>query len=109
MTPCLPVRHHKPRHTIEASLTEDLTRECTNRGLPPPAAAVRTHAGATPDERLGDAWARDFRRYRLREQQTDRRTGLGLRLVFDQPLTGPILLGRLSHFGLGVFLPNRPA
>ncbi len=27
----------------------------------------------------------------------------GVRLIFDEPITGPIALGYASHYGLGVF------
>lgn len=30
----------------------------------------------------------------------------GLRLVFDEPMTGPLCLGYSSHFGLGLFAPE---
>jgi len=30
-----------------------------------------------------------------------------LRVTFDEPLAGPIALGHLSHFGLGLFVPER--
>lgn len=30
-----------------------------------------------------------------------------LRLTFDQPMTGPLALGHLCHFGLGLFVPDK--
>jgi CRISPR-associated protein Csb2 len=30
---------------------------------------------------------------------------VGLELSFEEPVRGPIALGALSHFGLGLFLP----
>ena len=32
--------------------------------------------------------------------------GLGLQLVFSEPITGPLLLGYASHYGLGLFAPT---
>lgn len=29
-----------------------------------------------------------------------------LQLIFDEPTPGPISLGHLSHFGLGLFVPE---
>jgi len=50
-----------------------------------------------------------FRRF-LRERAERRPPvafGLSLRLVFDEPVQGPISLGYGSHFGLGVFEPEQ--
>lgn len=30
----------------------------------------------------------------------------GLTLEFTEPVEGPVLLGQLSHFGFGVFVPD---
>ena len=66
-------------------------------------------AGGGPDgsrSRPADRWARDFRRYRMTEQLSKSRPGLGLRLEFGEPVAGPLLLGKLSHFGYGIFVPD---
>ena len=99
--PYLPVRHRKSRHSIAAFLTDDITRACAHRGLPAPVEVTRLH----PGDGLLDDWAAGFRRYRLREVPGQQRVGLGLRLTFPRPVTGPLFLGRLSHFGFGMFLP----
>lgn len=101
-TPYLPVRHRKARHSVETFLAEDISHACAYRGLPAPTAVTRVHPGAG----LLDGWAAGFRRYRIQEQSDRQRVGLGLRLVFARPVTGPVLLGRLAHFGFGVFLPT---
>jgi CRISPR-associated protein Csb2 len=66
-------------------------------------------AGVTrldPEDGLPDRWAREFRRYRMAEHLGQSRRGLGLRLEFDEPVRGPLLLGQLSHFGFGHFVPE---
>jgi CRISPR-associated protein Csb2 len=100
LTPYLPVRHRK-RQALDDYVAEDVRRELDYRDLPP-----ATVARLSPDEELSDRWALDFRRYRLRERLSDARRGLGLRLEFDRPQRGPLLLGQLSHFGYGMFAPE---
>src|ERR1017187_7810244 len=100
LTPSLPVRHRK-RESLEDYLTADVRTELGYRDLPP--ASVTP---ADPEPRLPDRWARDFRRYRMTENMSRSRPGLGLRLEFGEPVARPVLLGRLSHFGYGVFIPD---
>ncbi len=99
-TPYLPVRHRK-RESLEAYLAADVRTELGYRDLPP--AAV---ASMAPEPRLPDRWALGFRRYRMTENMSRSRPGLGLRLEFAEPVAGPVLLGQLSHFGYGVFIPD---
>jgi CRISPR-associated protein Csb2 len=47
---------------------------------------------------LLDRWALKIRRYRMTENVSRSRPGPGLRLEFAEPIAGPLLLGRLSHF-----------
>jgi CRISPR-associated protein Csb2 len=103
LTPYLPVRHRK-RETLEDYLVADVRTELGYRGLPP--AAVMPMA---PEPRLPDRWALEFRRYRMTENMSRSRPGLGLRLEFADPVAGPLLLGQLSHFGYGVFVPDESA
>jgi CRISPR-associated protein Csb2 len=101
-TPYLPVRHRK-REPLEEFLAADVATELRYRELPPAKVAA-----LSPDEGMPDRWTRDFRRYRLTETMDKSRPGLGLRLEFDEPVTGPVLLGQLSHFGYGMFEPDEP-
>ena len=100
LTPYLPVRHRK-RESLEDYLAADVRTELGYRDLPP--AAV---ASMAPEPRLPDRWALGFRRYRMTENMSRSRPGLGLRLEFAEPVAGPVLLGQLSHFGYGVFIPD---
>ncbi|MCC6558175.1 MAG: hypothetical protein IT372_34955, partial [Polyangiaceae bacterium] len=79
-------------------------------GGAPPAAeadpATEPGAGAIPSPRLATRW-RHFQRERAkRDQAPPVPAGLGLRLVFAEPVQGPIALGYASHFGLGLMEPD---
>jgi CRISPR-associated protein Csb2 len=103
LTPYLPVRHRK-RETVPDYLAADVRTELAYRDLPPASVApVATEPG------LPDRWALGFRRYRMAETMARSRPGAGLRLEFAEPVAGPLLLGQLSHFGFGVFIPDQPA
>ena len=82
-------------------LTAELARELTYRDLPVPAKV----------ELIPGDWAA-FRRYRptARRRHDPRqgqasRPGAFLRLTFSDHVSGPLALGHLSHFGLGLFHP----
>jgi CRISPR-associated protein Csb2 len=100
LTPYLPVRHRK-RESLDDYVSADVGAELGYRGRSP--ALV---ARADPGSGLPDRWAREFRRYRLAERLGQSRAGLGLRLEFPEPVAGPLLLGQLSHFGYGIFVPE---
>jgi CRISPR-associated protein Csb2 len=101
LTPYLPVRHRK-RESLDEYLANDVRTELAYRGLEP-ASVTRL----SPEDGLPDRWARDFRRYRMSEHLGKARSGIGLQLEFATAQTGPILLGQLSHFGYGIFVPER--
>jgi CRISPR-associated protein Csb2 len=104
LTPYLPVRHLK-REPLGEYLTSDIAAELRYRDQfenpPPPVVTPVDPAGVLPDR-----WAREFRRYRLAERMNRSRLGLGLRLEFPEVIHGPMLLGQLSHFGYGIFVPE---
>jgi CRISPR-associated protein Csb2 len=100
LTPYLPVRHRK-RESLAEYITADVGTELGYRDLPP-----ATVASVDPAGRLPDGWARGYRRYRLDEHLGQSRPGLGLRLEFAEEVAGPLLLGQLSHFGYGIFVPE---
>jgi CRISPR-associated protein Csb2 len=93
-TPFAPPRHRKKRQTWEAFAEAEVRRELRLRGLPDPIAI--TH--------LPHDWL-SFRRHRLRERLEDARHASGLEVVFEASVHGPLALGALSHYGLGLFLP----
>lgn len=96
---CLP-RHPKVRRGVEVDGPADqIRRELSWRGLPEPASV----------EMVGGRWM-DFARARPGQPARSAGRVVGARLTFDEPVGGPIALGRLSHFGLGLFVPAvRPA
>jgi CRISPR-associated protein Csb2 len=103
-TPYLPVRHRK-REPLDAHLAADVHTELgyrpRYRDLP-----SLVISRMEPDSGMPDRWARDFRRYRMTEDMSKSRAGLGLQLEFAEPVAGPLLLGKLSHFGYGIFIPD---
>jgi CRISPR-associated protein Csb2 len=100
LTPYLPVRHRK-RESLDEYLSADVGAELAYRDLPP-AEVTRSD----PADGLPDRWARSYRRYRMSENLGKSRPGLGLRLEFADEAAGPLLLGQLSHFGYGIFVPE---
>jgi CRISPR-associated protein Csb2 len=107
LTPYLPVRHRKRREKPAEFLRTDISTELWYRTTAPeetwPLAVVTpTNAEAA----VPDRWAREFRRYRLTEHMNKSRPGLGLRIELGDDRLGPLLLGQLSHFGYGIFMPE---
>lgn len=100
-TPYLPVRHRKNRESAAEHLAADVAAELRYRAVPD-AALV----GVELDPRLGPRAINQFRRYRMTERLRAARPGVGLVLEFGAPVTGPLLLGQLSHFGFGMFVPD---
>jgi CRISPR-associated protein Csb2 len=106
LTPYLPVRHRK-RESLDDHLTADVGTELRYRPDYRDVSSLvvsRMHQGT----RLPDRWAVGFRRYRMTEDMSKSRPGIGLRLEFAEPVRGPLLLGKLSHFGYGIFIPDGP-
>jgi CRISPR-associated protein Csb2 len=100
LTPYLPVRHRK-REALDDYLAADIGTELRYRDLP-----TATVSLAEPGSRMPDRWASEFRRYRMTERISRSRPGLSLRLEFPEKVSGPLLLGQLSHFGYGIFIPE---
>lgn len=92
-TPFGLVRHPKRRHgEVVDSPADQVRLELARRALPEPE-DVLLNTGS---------WHR-FRGSKTRQSRLDRARLFGVELRFSQPITGPIALGALSHFGLGVF------
>lgn len=127
-TPFVPARFLKPRG--KDALLEQVQRELEFRELPrasevsieldggrwAPTAMVRVGRRASDlaidiDIDGARAIGRPSSRFRhFRRERAERAPpvvfGLSLRLVFDEPVRGPISLGYASHFGLGLFEPR---
>lgn len=94
VTPYSPVRHHKG--PLSEQLLQDVNVELRHRGLP----------SALEVELIPGPWLH-YGRYRVgKERIVEQRRAHGLRLRLSEAITGPLALGQLSHFGLGLFRPE---
>lgn len=97
LTPFGLPRHPKRRGgTVVEAPTDQIRRELNLRGLPDP-----LDIGL-----VGGPWL-EYRRVRPRQRRLGAPRAVGARIVFPQTIRGPLALGVLSHFGLGVFVPER--
>lgn len=96
LTPFGLTRHPKRRggQVIDGP-ADQLRRELALRGCFPEPEAVELVRGS---------WLQ-FRRARPGASRLEAPNAVGLRVVFAEEVGGPIALGALSHFGLGVFEP----
>lgn len=87
----------RPRDLPEAQLA----RELRVRGLPEPVSITRLE-GYGAGERPLVRWL-EFHTRRFKGEEG---YGLaGFELEFEEPVSGPLVLGFASHFGLGLFMP----
>ena len=103
-TPYVPARHLKPKNH-RYTLADDVRRELQLRGLPAPL-HVESFQEQTPDGKRSLVDHQFFRFVRTRidgKPQPPQPNLYGVRMVFDQPQSGPIALGYGCHFGLGIF------
>lgn len=96
-TPFLPPRHTRRRGgRLVPTVAQQVVEELARRGLPEP---VEVEDASGP-------W-RAFRMLRREKAGAQPSLGAhGLALTFADTVTGPICLGRNSHFGMGLFLPT---
>ncbi len=96
LTPFALPRHPKRRQGQLVDGPEDqIRRELALRGVPEPI-AVALERGS---------WHR-FRTHKAGQSRLDRASVFGARLEFSDGVAGPLSLGALSHYGLGLFLPD---
>jgi CRISPR-associated protein Csb2 len=79
-TPYRPTLHLKSKHELEEFLASDIIKECMRRGLPKPQVVI-VSCEVAPRQRLSAE----------------------LELSFQSAIKGPIILGRDSHIGSGLF------
>lgn len=103
VTPFTPSRYPKRNADWPAFLHAEVARELGSRGLPAPRSVT-----------LLDGEWQPWRRYRpSARMRRDTRQGQAvrpsafLRLELAEPVPGPLALGHLSHFGLGLFAPDQ--
>ncbi len=101
VTPFAPPRHrHRAHGDLDGYIQAEIRRELRTRGFGQPA---RIHTGLSGDWPL-------FTRHRwTRSHRTAALPAYGAEIEFAEPVTGPIILGALSHFGLGLFHNGRTA
>jgi CRISPR-associated protein Csb2 len=92
-TPYAPPRNVRRQPTWQSHAEAYLRRDLRAANLPEPRI---THA-------RGDWLA--YRRHRPGEKLRDARRATGFELEFAEPVPGPLSLGALRHFGLGLFVP----
>lgn len=100
-TPFVPSRHQKARRyrgALIGSLYQEFVEEELHREL-----AFRSYPFAEVEFINSPIPAQRFRRHRVRESLGEAKQGVMVALSFDEPVGGPIALGRFSHFGLGLF------
>jgi CRISPR-associated protein Csb2 len=60
-----------------------------------------------PENRIGRLRPLQFKRFRQKAGDDGGRRAAGaFRITFPEPITGPLVLGHSSHFGLGLFVPR---
>jgi len=95
VTPFGLVRHPKRRNGRLVDSPEDqVRRELSHRGFDEEV-AVTLEKGS---------WHR-FRSSKAGSSRLERASLTGVRLTFDEPVRGPISLGALAHYGLGLMEP----
>lgn len=96
LTPFGLPRHPKIRGgRVVDGPVDQIRREIAIRGLPDDAEISL----------LKGPWL-EYRRSRPRHSRLDASRAVGARIVFPEPVLGPLALGALSHFGLGLFVPE---
>jgi CRISPR-associated protein Csb2 len=96
LTPFGLVRHPKLRHGEPSDFPEQQVRlELRRRNLPEPLSVLL----------VPGSWHR-FRSARVGQSRLQRARVYGAELDFAEPVQGPIVIGALCHFGLGVFTPS---
>jgi CRISPR-associated protein Csb2 len=97
-TPFALVRHPKKKKgKVVDGPQEQIERELVHRNLPTPEAIELLNRGQ---------WQR-FRSAKLGQSRLDRRPLVGVKVRFPEEINGPIAIGALSHYGLGLMKPSQ--
>jgi CRISPR-associated protein Csb2 len=96
LTPFALSRHPKRRGgALVDGPADQIRRELRLRSFPDPAEVALVRG----------PWL-EYRRTRPRRSRLEAARAVGARIVFPEPVRGPIAIGALSHFGLGLFVPD---
>ncbi len=106
LTPFIPARFVKKdgKNSLENQIRTELETRQTSDGQPFP--TPTTIQKIDNDELVERRLLRFIRTRPDDKQQPPVNMAFGIRLTFDQPVTGPITLGYASHYGLGLFVPD---
>lgn len=108
-TPFIPTRHRKRKQDNIGFLCDEIERELDYRDITTPVSitpvsrpelVLYTRHRFTPHRRPGQAGKTTGRR-------DEHAPMYAARIEFSEPIQGPLSLGTLSHFGLGLFQPAR--
>lgn len=90
-------RHPKKRAggVVEGPV-DQIRRELARRGYPPPERI----------QLVRGSWL-EYRRTRVRVSRLEAKHVVGADIVFPERICGPLAIGALSHFGLGLFTPSK--
>lgn len=100
VTPMTSTRHSHPNWTQQQYWSRAVQRELAQR--PTVAALDPTSVTLLPGSEQA---ARDTRRYRWAKTMREKQPGAMVRFELDEAIAGPIVLGSLAHFGLGLMRP----
>jgi CRISPR-associated protein Csb2 len=103
VTPFIPPGH--PKRDRAAFLSREVGRELATRDITTPVIVAERNC----DWRSYTRFRPSQRPMRSTADRGAASTGAFLELTFDAPVSGPLALGHLSHFGLGLFRPVRLA
>lgn len=99
LTPFALIRHPKKRRgEVVDGPEEQVARELAHRGLPVPEDIELRQGG----------WHR-FRASKLGASRLERRGLVGVKIRFPHEVSGPIAIGALSHYGLGLMVSSHLA
>jgi CRISPR-associated protein Csb2 len=110
MTPYVPPRHAFDRRgnpKKNESPMEQLQRELEQRGFPSATVlSLNSQSQIVSPDALPEAeWVKVHGPSEHSSASNQSKRGYRFQLAFQDPVAGPIALGRSSHFGLGLFVP----
>lgn len=103
LTPFTTPRHRKRRQSWEEFVSSTVRRDLAHHGLA--SDPDRVEIAYVPDDEVSPVGLRARTVHRSRSLGRSRQqAGFHVQLTFREPLTGPLALGALAHFGLGTMV-----
>jgi CRISPR-associated protein Csb2 len=100
-TAFVPSRYRARGQAPDDYLFAEITRELSYRNIPKPA-SVTVVPGGEWGLYTRHRWSQQRRSNEAASTKTTARPALGIRINFTEPQGGPLTLGTLAHFGLGL-------